>query len=138
MIEKDIRAFYTQSWVMVASDGGIGGRHPRGAGTFPKVLGRFVREQRWLTLEEAIRKMTALPAMRLGLAGRGVIRIGAKADLVIFNPKTVIDRSTFKEPQLLSEGIARVFVNGEPVWENGKTTGRLPRAVLRKTLGKAR
>lgn len=138
MIEKDIRAFYTQSWVMVASDGGIGGRHPRGAGTFPKVLGRFVREQRWLTLEEAIRKMTALPAMRLGLAGRGVIRIGTKADLVIFNPKTVIDRSTFKEPQLLSEGIARVFVNGEPVWENGKTTGRLPGAVLRKTTGKSR
>jgi N-acyl-D-amino-acid deacylase len=129
MIEKDIRAFYTQPWVMVASDGGIGGRHPRGAGTFPKVLGRFVREQGWLTLEEAVRKMTALPAMRLGLADRGAVRIGAKADLVIFNPKTVIDRSTFKEPQLLSEGIAWVFVNGEPVWEDGKTTGRLPGAM---------
>jgi N-acyl-D-aspartate/D-glutamate deacylase len=99
------------------------------------VLGRFVREQRWLTLEEAIRKMTGLPAMRLGLAGRGVIRIGAKADLVIFNPKTVLDRSTFKEPQLLSEGIVGVFVNGEPVWDNGKPTGRLPGAVLRKTTG---
>jgi N-acyl-D-amino-acid deacylase len=120
---------------MVASDGGIGGRHPRGAGTFPKVLGRFVREQHWLTLEEAIRKMAALPARRLGLAERGVIRIGAKADLVIFNPKTVIDRSTFKEPQLLSEGILRVFVNGEPVWENGKPTARLPGSVLRKTAG---
>ncbi|HJQ23369.1 MAG TPA: D-aminoacylase [Blastocatellia bacterium] len=131
MIEKDIRAFYTQPWVMVASDGGIGARHPRGAGTFPKVLGRFVREQHWLTLEAAIRKMTAMPAARLGLADRGVIRRGAKADLVIFNPKTVIDRSTFKEPQLLSEGIVRVFVNGEPVWEDGKTTGRLPGAVLR-------
>jgi N-acyl-D-amino-acid deacylase len=133
MIEKDIRAFYTQPWVMVASDGGIGGRHPRGAGTFPKVLGRFVREQHWLTLEEAIRKMTALPATRLGLADRGRIRIGAKADLVIFDPKAVMDRSTFKEPQRLSEGIARVFVNGEPVWENGKPTGRLPGAALRKS-----
>jgi len=138
MIEKDIRAFYTQPWVMVSSDGGIGGRHPRGAGTFPKVLGRFVRQQRWLTLEEAIRKMTTLPAMRLGLADRGHIRQGAKADLVIFNPKTVTDRSTFKEPQLLSEGIVRVFVNGEAVWENGKPTGRLPGVVLRKTAGKAR
>jgi N-acyl-D-amino-acid deacylase len=138
MIEKDIRAFYTQPWVMVASDGGIGGRHPRGAGTFPKVLGRFVREQHWLTLEEAIRKMTALPAMRLGLADRGVIRIGAKADLVIFNPKTVIDRSTFKAPQLLSEGILRVFVNGEMVWENAKPTNRLPGTVLRKSAGKPR
>src|SRR6185295_6762958 len=74
MIEKDIRAFYTQTWVMAASDGGINGRHPRGAGTFPKVLGRFVREQHWLMLEEAIRKMTALPAKRLGITDRGQIR----------------------------------------------------------------
>ena len=132
MIERDIRAFYTRPWVMVASDGGIGGRHPRGAGTFPRVLGRFVREKRWLTLEEAIRKMTAAPAARLGFTDRGVIRKGAKADLVVFDPKTVIDRSTFKEPQLLADGIDKVLVNGEPVWEAGKTTGRLPGAVLRK------
>lgn len=138
MIEPDIRAFYTQPWVMVASDGGIGGRHPRAAGSFPRVLGRFVRERGWLKLEEAIRKMTAFPAARLGLSDRGEIREGAKADLVIFNPKTVIDRSTFKEPHLLSAGVVRVFVNGEAVWENGKPTGRLPGAVLRKTGGKAR
>lgn len=138
MIEKDIRAFYTQPWVMVASDGGIGGRHPRGAGTFPKVLGRFVREQHWLRLEEAVRKMTAFPAARLGLADRGEIRTGAKADLVIFDPKLVRDRSTFKEPQLLAVGIRRVFVNGEAVWENGKPTGRLPGVVLRKTAGRRR
>jgi N-acyl-D-amino-acid deacylase len=138
MIEKDIRAFYTQPWVMVASDGGIGSRHPRGAGTFPKVLGRYVRDRHWLTLEDAVRKMTALPAARLGLADRGMIRRGAKADLVIFDPKTVIDRSTFKEPQLLSEGIVEVFVNGEPVWEGGKTTGRLPGAVLRKGDGRGK
>jgi N-acyl-D-amino-acid deacylase len=138
MIEKDIRAFYTEPWVMVASDGGIGGRHPRGAGTFPKVLGRFVRQQHWLTLEEAIRKMTALPARRLGIADRGQIRIGAKADLVLFNPQTVIDHSTFKEPQLLPEGIMLVFVNGEMVWEDGKPTGRLPGAVLRKTADQRR
>ncbi|HKY03764.1 MAG TPA: D-aminoacylase, partial [Blastocatellia bacterium] len=131
MNEADVRAFYRQPWVMVASDGGIGGRHPRGAGTFPRVLGRFVRERRWLALEEAVRKMTSAPAARLKLADRGRIKTGMKADLVLFDPRRVIDRSTFKEPQLLSAGIARVFVNGEPVWEGGKTTGRLPGRVIR-------
>lgn len=132
MKDSDIRVFYRQPWVMVASDGQAGGRHPRGAGTFTRVLGRFVRERAWLTLEEAVRKMTAAPASRLGLNDRGLIREGMKADLVIFDPKRVIDRSTFKEPLLLSEGIERVFVNGEPVFENGKPTGRLPGAVIRK------
>lgn len=137
MIERDIRTFYTQPWVMVASDGGIGGRHPRAAGTFPRVLGRFVREKHWFALEEAVRKMTSLPASRLGLTGRGLVREGMKADLVIFDPKRVLDRATFKEPQLLSVGIERVFVNGEPVWEQGKPTGRLPGAVLRKNSDRA-
>src|SRR6185295_1529630 len=132
MKDNDIRTFYRQPWVMVASDGAAGGKHPRGAGTFSRVLGRFVRERQWLTLEDAVRKMTAAPASRLGLFDRGVIREGMKADLVIFDPKRVIDRSTFKEPQLLSEGIDRVFVNGEPVFEKGKTTGRLPGVVIRK------
>ena len=132
MKDSDIKTFYHQPWVMVASDGQAGGRHPRGAGTFTRVLGRFVRERQWLTLEDAVRKMTSAPALRLGLYDRGAIREGMKADLVIFDPKRVIDRSTFKEPQLLSEGIERVFVNGEPVFEKGKTTGRLPGVVIRK------
>jgi len=132
MNEADVRAFYRQRWVMVASDGGIGSRHPRGSGTFTKVLGRFAREQHWLTLSDAVRKMTSMPAKRLGLTDRGFVREGMKADLVIFDPKRVVDRSTFKEPQLLSEGIERVFVNGESVWEQGKTTGRLPGVVIRK------
>ena len=132
MKDSDIKIFYHQPWVMVASDGQAGGRHPRGAGTFTRVLGRFVRERQWLTLEDAVRKMTSAPASRLGLYDRGVVREGMKADLVIFDPKRVIDRSTFKEPQLLSEGIERVFVNGEPVFEKGKTTGRLPGVVIRK------
>lgn len=132
MNEADVRAFYRQRWVMVASDGGIGSRHPRGSGTFTKVLGRFAREQHWLTIEQAVRKMTSMPAKRLGLLDRGLIREGMKADLVLFDPKRVVDRSTFKEPQLLSEGIERVFVNGEPVWEQGKATGRLPGVVIRK------
>lgn len=132
MNEADVRAFYRQRWVMVSSDGGIGSRHPRGAGTFTKVLGRFAREQRWFSLEEAVRKMTSMPAARLGLKDRGLIREGMKADLVVFDPKRVADRSTFKEPDLISEGVSRVFVNGEPVWTNGKTTGRLPGSVIRK------
>ncbi len=86
MNESDVRAFYEQPWVMVSSDGGIGSRHPRGAGTFPRVLGRFARESRWLKLEEAVRKMSAMPAARLGLADRGLIRRGMKADLVVFDP----------------------------------------------------
>jgi N-acyl-D-amino-acid deacylase len=132
MKDADIKTFYRQPWVMVASDGQAGGRHPRGAGTFTRVLGRFVRERQWLTLEDAVRKMTSAPASRLGLYDRGLIREGMKADLVIFDPKRVIDRSTFKEPQLLSEGIDRVFVNGEPVFEKGKSTGRRPGVVIRK------
>lgn len=132
MSDADMRAFYRQRWVMVSSDGGIRSRHPRGAGTFTKVLGRFVREQRWFSLQEAVRKMTSMPAARLGLKDRGLIRVGMKADLVIFDPNRVADRSTFKEPELISEGIHRVFVNGEPVWSAGKTTGRLPGMVIRR------
>ena len=107
MIEPDIRTFYAWKWTMVSSDGGIGMEHPRGAGTFPRVLGRFVREKHWLTLEEAVRKMTSLPTWRLKLADRGIIREGMKADLVLFNPATVIDNSTFAKPHLLSTGIEK-------------------------------
>lgn len=132
MKEPDIRTFYRQPWVMVSSDGGIGGRHPRGAGSYPRVLGRYVRELRWLTLPEAIRKMTSLPAQRFNLRDRGLIRPGYKADLVLFDPATVIDRSTFKEPQLISEGVKRVFVNGQEVWVDGKVTGSRPGKALRR------
>ena len=115
---------------MVASDGGIGSNHPRGAGTFPRVLGVYVREKGWLTLPEAIRKMTSLPAQRLGWKDRGVIRTGAFADLVLFDPETVIDRSTFAAPRLLPEGIEQVFVNGIAVWSDRKPTGERPGRVL--------
>jgi N-acyl-D-amino-acid deacylase len=126
MIESDIKAFYQQPWVMVASDGGIGSRHPRGAGTFPRVLGAYVREKHWLTLPEAIRKMTSLPAKRLNWNDRGIVREGAFADLVLFNPETVIDRSTFSNPFALPNGIEKVFVNGTLVWSSGKATGARP------------
>jgi N-acyl-D-amino-acid deacylase len=130
MVESDIKAFYQQPWVMVASDGGIGVGHPRGAGTFPRVLGRFVREQHWLTLPEAIRKMTSLPAQRLGWNDRGVLREGAYADLVLFDPATILDRSTFAKPQELPLGVEKVFVNGVLVWRDAKPTGATPGLVL--------
>ena len=130
MIDSDIKAFYQQPWVMVASDGGIGASHPRGAGTFPRVLGVYVRERHWLTLPEAIRKMTSLPAQRLGWKDRGTIRVGAYADLVLFNPDTVIDRSTYTNPTALPSGIEKVFVNGVLVWDNAKPTTARPGLFL--------
>ena len=116
MIAEDMKLFLQQPWAMVASDGGINTSHPRGAGTFPRVLGRFVRDEKWLSLPEAIKKMTSLPAARLKLKDRGTIAVGMKADLMLFDPETIIDRSTFEQPRLRPRGINRVFVNGRPVW----------------------
>ena len=131
MNEADVKAFYQQPWVMVSSDGGIGSRHPRGTGTFTRVLGRFVRENKWFSLEEAIRKMSAMPAARLRLKDRGLIKKGMKADLVLFDADKVIDRATFAEPQTFSEGITSVFVNGIRVWDGGKITSNLSGQILR-------
>ncbi|MCI0634172.1 MAG: amidohydrolase family protein [Actinobacteria bacterium] len=136
MKEEDVLELYKQAWVMVASDGGIDNDHPRGAGTFPRVLGRYVRETRLFTLPEAVRKMTSLPARRMKLPDRGRIAPGMKADLVLFDPKTVIDRSIFEEPRKLSVGIQRVYVNGELVWSDGAVTGARPGRVL--TSGKVK
>jgi len=131
MKDEDIRVFYSQPWVMAGSDGGIGLRHPRGAGTYPRILGRYVRELHWLTLEEAIRKMTSLPAQRLRLSDRGLVKAGMKADLVLFDAARVIDRSTFQDPQQLAEGIERVFVNGVEVWRDRAVTGAKPGRPIR-------
>jgi N-acyl-D-amino-acid deacylase len=131
MTEPDIKTFYQQRWVMVASDGGIGMRHPRGAGTFPRVLGRYVRDQKWLTLEEAVRKMSAFPARRLGLRDRGLIKAGMKADVVVFDPGRVIDHSTMTQPVLEPAGISSVFVNGVAVVSGGKVTSERSGMVLR-------
>lgn len=115
MREDDLEAFLRHPMVMFCSDGSIGGSHPRGAGSFPRVLGRFVRERRILSLEEAIRKMTSFPAQRFGLSDRGRLRAGLLADVVLFDPKTVADRATSANPQALSVGIARVFIGGREV-----------------------
>jgi N-acyl-D-amino-acid deacylase len=135
MKEADIRTFYEQPWVMVASDGGIGMRHPRAAGSFPRVLGLYVRDQHWLQLPEAIRKMTSAPARRLGLRDRGVIREGSFADLVLFDPMQIRDQSTFADPNKLSFGVDLVLVNGKTVWNlNSPPQGRSGRVIVRDEL----
>lgn len=109
----------------------IDAAHPRAFGSFPRVLARYVREEGMLSLEEAVRRLSSLPAGILGLEDRGTIRPGARADLVVFDPETVRDRATFEEPLLYAEGIDDVFVNGEPVIREGRVTGNLPGTLIR-------
>jgi len=111
---------------------GKGKPHPRFYGTFPRVLGKYVREEKLVPLEEMIRKMTAMPAGQLGLVRRGRIKVGWAADLCVFDPDKVIDKATFKEPAVYPEGIVQVIVNGQVVVDGGEHTGRLPGRVLRK------
>lgn len=131
MSEDDMQWFAAHPRIMFCTDGQLEGSHPRGAGAFPRILGRLVREQKVLTLPEAIRKMTSLPAEQLGLKDRGRIAVGMKADLVLFNPQTVIDRSTVEKPLAPPEGIPAVMVNGQWVVKDGQVTGARPGAVLR-------
>jgi N-acyl-D-aspartate/D-glutamate deacylase len=121
---------------MIASDGEVAvfGRahpHPRSYGTFSRVLGRYVREQPVLTLEDAVRKMTSFPAARMGLPDRGLLRPGMKADLVVFDPATATDRATFEKPHQYAEGLSLVLVNGAVVLDGDRTTGARPGRVLR-------
>jgi N-acyl-D-amino-acid deacylase len=119
----------------LAADGPLaeGMPHPRGFGTYPRILGRYVREQGLLTWEEAIRKMTGLPASRLGLRDRGVVREGTFADLVVFDPETIADVATFTDPHRYPEGIHQVLVNGQFVVRDGRQTEERPGRVLRRT-----
>jgi dihydroorotase/N-acyl-D-amino-acid deacylase len=140
MDEQDLRLAMAQPWTSFCTDAGNraadgplfeGKPHPRAYGSFPRVLGRYVREFHLISLEEAIRKMTSLPANRVGIRDRGVLKPGAYADVVVFDPVTVIDKATFEDPHQYSVGIDHVFVNGQAVWELGKFTGNLPGRVLR-------
>lgn len=132
MDEQDLEAFLRSPRVMIASDGGIHVAHPRGAGTFPRVLGHYVRDRGVVTLESAVHKMTGMPAARLRLRDRGVVAPGAWADLVVFDPATVADRATALQPHLPPVGIVHVFVNGVPVVADGKPTAARPGQVLRR------
>ncbi|HEX7185590.1 MAG TPA: D-aminoacylase, partial [Thermoanaerobaculia bacterium] len=132
MDERDIAAILLWPHANVCSDGQSEGRHPRGYGAFTRVLRQQVREGRLLSLEAAIEKMTRLAAAHVGLRDRGVIREGAYADLVLFDPAAVADRATPKAPHLPSAGIVGVWVNGAQVYSQGKATGALPGRVLRR------
>jgi N-acyl-D-amino-acid deacylase len=131
MSEDDVRWFIAQPAIMFCSDGELHGSHPRGAGTFPRILGRYVREEKLLTLESAIHKMTELPARRLGLPDRGRVLADYIADLVVFDPATVIDHATIEHPEAAPSGIPSVMVAGDWVIDEGRVTGRHPGRVLR-------
>jgi N-acyl-D-amino-acid deacylase len=133
--DKDIERIMKHPLVSHASDGGltkigVGKPHPRNYGTFPRVLGVYVREKGTLTFEEAIRKMTSLPAKRLGLTDRGCIKKGYHADIVILDPNKIADTATWKNPHSYPEGISYVLVNGQPVVENNKFSGLYPGKVI--------
>jgi N-acyl-D-amino-acid deacylase len=140
MSEPDIVLALQQPWVAFDNDSsgtsteGILGQehpHPRAYGTFPRVLRKYVREEKKITLEDAIRKFSALPAQRMRLTDRGVLKAGMWADVVVFDPDTIRDLATFEQPNQLSQGMEYVLVNGVPVIDQGKQTGTLPGKVLR-------
>lgn len=135
--EEAVRVALHDPFVMVASDGIMdhGKGHPRAAGTFARVLGRYVREQHVLTLDEAIRKMTYSPAQRLGLTSKGRIAVGADADITIFDPNTVTDRATYEHPALSSQGFRYVLVGGVPVVKDDQIqSGVMPgQGIVRNT-----
>jgi len=140
MSEPDVALALQQPWVSIDNDSsgvspeGILGRehaHPRAYGTFPRILRKYVREDHKLTLEDAIRKFSALPSQRLRLEGRGLLRVGMWADVTIFDPATIRDLATFNNPNQLSQGMDYVLVNGVPVIDRGKMTGARPGKVLR-------
>ena len=132
MSDDDLKAFIRNPRIAFCSDGGLHGSHPRGAGSFPRILGHYVREERTITLAEAVRKMTSLPATRYRLRDRGLVAPGKRADLVLFDPATVIDTSTTQRPESPPVGIPTVIVNGVPVLRDGKVTGAHPGRGLRR------
>ena len=139
MSEPDVALALQQPWVSICNDSqgtapdGLLGKehpHPRAYGTFPRILRKYVREEKMLTLEDAIRKFTALPAQRMRFADRGVLKAGMWADVVVFDPDTIHDVAAFENPNQLSEGMRFVLVNGVPVIDEGKMTNALPGKVL--------
>jgi dihydroorotase/N-acyl-D-amino-acid deacylase len=140
MSEQDVQLALKQPWTSIDNDSqgtsptGLLGQehpHPRAYGTFPRILKKYVREEHLLTLAEAIRKFSSLPAQRMRIADRGVIKEGLWADLVVFDENKIADLATFEKPNVLSVGMDYVLVNGEPVVANGNMTDALPGRVLR-------
>ena len=132
MDEADIKKLMQWPHANICSDGSSSGAHPRGFGAFTKVLGHYVREEKTVTLQDAIHKMTGLSAAHMGIKRRGLIKTGYYADLVLFDPETVKDLSTIAEPHKVSEGIEKVWVNGTIVYENKKITGAYPGTIIKR------
>jgi dihydroorotase/N-acyl-D-amino-acid deacylase len=138
MSEANVAMQIRSPWVMIGTDaGGVDPDsttsivHPRSYGTYPRILGRYVREQKLLTLEDAIRRMTSAVATRLGIRDRGQLREGAYADIVVFDEHTVLDLATPERPHQISRGVEQVWVNGAQVVKDGKHTGAKPGRSLR-------
>ena len=137
MSEDNVKLNLAQPWMKFGTDaGGVdpdsarGLTHPRSYGTFPKILGHYVRDEKVMPLEDAVRKATSAVATRLSIPDRGLLREGFFADIAVFDPNTIIDRSTFEQPHVLSEGVKFVFVNGALVVRDGRHTGAKPGRVL--------
>lgn len=136
--EHDVRRLMVQPWNMIASDGAYAdgsdaqAGHPRSAGTFPRLIGHYARDEGVLSLEEAVRKITSLPASFHGISDRGRLAAGMRADIAIFDPATIIDRSDWDHPQRFAEGMVHVLVNGVPVLRDGEMTGEAPGEVVKR------
>jgi N-acyl-D-aspartate/D-glutamate deacylase len=140
MSEDDVRYVMAKEWIAIGSDSranaptgplSFGKPHPRSYGTFPRVLGRYARDERVVALEDAVRKMTSLPASRLRLRDRGVLRDGAAADVVVFDPARVADRATYDDPHRYPEGMPYVIVNGAVAVDRGEATSARAGRFLR-------
>jgi len=139
--EEDVKRIMRSPLHMVGTDAGScaahgpfrrGKPHPRHYGTYPRVLGKYVREEQTLTWEQAVRKMTSLPAQRFKIWDRGLLKPGFKADITVFNPDTIIDKATFTDPHQYPEGIVHVIVNGGIAIEDGSLTKQRFGVTLRK------
>jgi N-acyl-D-amino-acid deacylase len=132
MQEADLIEFLRDPHIMFCSDGSHGGAHPRGAGAFPRIFGVYVREQKVLSLQEAVRKATSLPAARFGFNDRGLLRKGMVADIVVFDPGRIRDRSSIEDSKAFAVGVEHVLVNGTLVLEDSRMTGSRPGVALRR------
>ncbi|HET7189108.1 MAG TPA: D-aminoacylase [Gemmatimonadaceae bacterium] len=138
MSDENVAMQLRRPWVVIASDAEAhdpatarGLAHPRAYGTFARVLGRYVRDERLFSLEEAVRRMTSAVAIRIGVTDRGLVRPGMFADLAVFDPATIADRATYERPHQLAVGVQHVLVNGTEVWRDGAATGATPGRALR-------
>jgi N-acyl-D-amino-acid deacylase len=133
MDERDIESIMAWPHTVIGSDGELDGVHPRGFGTYTRFLGHYVRERKVVSLEEGIRKISALPAEQVGIQERGAIRAGFYADLVLFDPERVEDRATPEAPHVPSVGIEKVWVNGQMVFDNRQITDKRPGKPIRRS-----